>query len=98
MSAASSVSHEEMGKHVRIYIGVFVALLFLTAVTVGISYLHFSKGMAIAVALFVASIKGGLVASIFMHLNDERKIIYWVLGLTLVLFLPLISIPLMLCH
>ena len=91
--------HGHMGVHLKAYILVFMALLFLTAVTVGVSYLHFSHGMAIAVAMFVATVKGGLVAAVFMHLNDERKVIYYVLGLTVVLFLPLISIPIMLlCH
>lgn len=89
-------SHADISKHVRAYIGVFVALLFLTLVTVGVSYLHFTPWMAVTVAMFVATIKGGLVAAVFMHLNDEKKIIYWLLGLTFVLFVPLVCITLML--
>ena len=38
--------------------------------------------MAIAVALFVATIKGSLVACYFMHLISEKKLIYAVLALT----------------
>ncbi|MBI1859753.1 MAG: cytochrome C oxidase subunit IV family protein [Deltaproteobacteria bacterium] len=94
-----AAAHGHMGVHIKAYIGVFMALIFLTVVTVGVSYLHFSHGMAIAVAMFVATVKGGLVAAVFMHLNNEKKVIYWVLGLTAVLFLLLISIPMMLlCH
>ena len=83
---AHAMSVEDVRKTVRGYYVVFGALLFLTAVTVGVSYLDFSTPMAIAVALFVAGIKGSLVALYFMHLIDERKIIYATLGLTAVLF------------
>ena len=38
--------------------------------------------MAIAVALFIATIKGSLVACYFMHLISEKKLIYVVLGIT----------------
>ena len=50
--------------------------------TVGVSYLHLSVGAAIALALFIAAIKGSLVAAFFMHLISERKLIYAVLILT----------------
>jgi caa(3)-type oxidase subunit IV len=54
----------------------------LTIVTVSISYLHLSTPAAIALGLFVAITKGSLVALVFMHLIDERKIIYYTLALT----------------
>lgn len=86
MSGAHELSAEEVKKHVRTYIMVFVALLFLTVVTVGVSYLHLSTPVAVALALFVASIKGSLVALFFMHLSHEKKIIYYTIALTAVLF------------
>ena len=85
---------EEIKKETRIYIVVFVALAALTLVTVGISYLHLGFGAAVALAMFVAAIKGSLVACYFMHLISERKLIYWVLILTLVFFLALMLVPL----
>lgn len=94
----AATSRVEIKKSVRIYLGVFVALLFLTLVTVGISYLHLSPTIAVIAALFVATIKGGLVAAIFMHLNHEKKIIYWVFGFAVALLVPVISISWMLCH
>ena len=45
-------------------------------------------------ALFIATIKGSLVALFFMHLNHERKLIYWVLMLTVVFFFVLMLVPL----
>jgi len=89
---SSSDSPEEIKKAVKLYIGVFVALLFLTVVTVGVSYIHLPVGKAVALALFVASIKASLVALYFMHLSHEKKIIYATLGLTGVLFVFLMSI------
>ena len=47
---------------------------------------------AIAVALFIAVIKGTLVASYFMHLISERKLIYGLLGFTVFFFLGLICL------
>ena len=35
---------EDIKKHVRVYISVFVALMALTLITVAVSYLHLSVG------------------------------------------------------
>ncbi|HTX19702.1 MAG TPA: cytochrome C oxidase subunit IV family protein [Bacteroidota bacterium] len=86
---------EDVRKHVRIYVSVFVALLTLTVVTVTISYLNLSVVPAIIVALVIASVKGSLVASYFMHLISEKKLIYAALGLAAVFFLALIFLPLL---
>ena len=85
---------EDIKKETRVYILVFVALAALTVVTVAVSYLHLSFGAAVVVALFIASIKGTLVAGYFMHLISERKLVYAVLLLTLIFFLALIFLPL----
>ncbi len=41
--------------------------------------------MAVTVAILVATIKGSLVACYFMHLISEKKLIYAVLALTVVI-------------
>ena len=94
-SAASMASDHaaDIDRHVRIYIIVFVSLMALTLITVAVSYLHLPPAMAIAVALFVATIKGTLVACYFMHLISEKKLIYAVLLLTGVFFLALLALP-----
>jgi len=74
------VSH---GPNVRAYLTVFGALLFLTVVTVLVSYWHLPIAMAVAVALAIATLKSALVAAIFMHLKGERAIIYGLLGMTI---------------
>lgn len=87
-------SAEEIKKETRVYVLVFVALAALTVITVAVSTLDLSVGAAVAVALFIAAIKGSLVAAFFMHLISERKLVMAVLILTLVFFLALIFLPL----
>ena len=87
-------SAEEIKKETRVYVLVFVALAALTLVTVGVSYLDLGVGGGIALALFIAAIKGSLVAAFFMHLISERKLIYAVLIVTAAFFLALIFLPL----
>lgn len=73
----------DVSVHVRSYMMVFGALLVLTGVTVALSYFDFGSMQAnIVIALIVASIKAGLVALIFMHLNHERRQIYVLLAFT----------------
>ena len=87
-------AHEDMTKHVRTYLMVFGTLMVLTVITVGVSYLHLPTREQVFVALAIATIKGSLVALFFMHLIDERKLIYAVLALTVIFFAFLIWLPL----
>jgi cytochrome c oxidase subunit 4 len=83
----------DIDRHVRVYITVFVALMALTLITVAVSYLDLPTPMAIAVALFVATVKGSLVACYFMHLISEKKLIYAVLVITAIKFIALMALP-----
>jgi cytochrome c oxidase subunit 4 len=83
----------DIDKHVRVYVIVFVALMALTLITVAISYLDLPPKLAIALALFVATIKGSLVACYFMHLISEKKLIYAVLVITVIKFVALLALP-----
>jgi cytochrome c oxidase subunit 4 len=75
-------AHADHAPNVKLYMGVFAALMVLTVVTVWISKFHLSIGAAVALGMFVASIKAGLVAAVFMHLWGEKKLIFWALGIT----------------
>jgi len=86
-------SPEEVDRYVRAAYFVFGSLLVLTGFTVGAYFLHLPKRFAITLALAIAATKGTLVAAWFMHLVSERKLIFWMLGLTAVLFLPLLLLP-----
>jgi len=94
-AAASMTSDHavDIDRHVRVYITVFVALMALTIITVAISYLDFPTPIAVSVAMFVAIVKGSLVAGYFMHLVSEKKLIYAVLVLTAVFFAALLALP-----
>jgi cytochrome c oxidase subunit IV len=90
----SSQAHDvDIKKHVRTYITVFITLLALTLITVAVSYLHLNMTTAIIVALTIAAVKGSLVASYFMHLISEKKVIYATLILTAVFFIVLMCLP-----
>jgi len=86
------MADQHVEKHVRQYLIVFAALLVLTIITVLASRIDIGVGAGIVLALIIASVKGTLVAGVFMHLfSDKRKIVYTVLIYTgiflLVLFL-----------
>ncbi len=86
------MADQHVEKHVRQYLMVFAALLVLTIVTVLASRIDIGAAGGIILAMIIASVKGTLVAGVFMHLfSDKRKLIYVVLIYTgiflLVLFL-----------
>jgi len=88
-------AQHDVSKHVKIYIGVFVALLFGTILTVALNSIHFdSMNVTIAIALAVAMVKASLVAGFFMHLNAERKAIYVILAFTVFFFMGLMFLTL----
>ena len=86
-----------MTHYIANYRKVFIYLLIGTSLTVWASYMEFNVQNSIAGAVFVgltiAMIKGYLVAANFMHLNSERKLIYWILLLTVFFLALLLFIP-----
>jgi cytochrome c oxidase subunit IV len=56
-----------------LYLRTLLALLFLTIITVGASYIDFGSGNVV-IALFIATIKATLVALFFMHLRYEKPV------------------------
>ena len=89
----SGHSEEAVKKQVALYIRIFLALMALTVVTVAVSYRNLPILWAVAVALFIACIKGSLVAGFFMHLSTEKKIILYVLLLAAFFFIFLLAVP-----
>lgn len=77
----------DLKKEQERYYKVFGALATLTVITVAISSMKVGITLAIILALLVATTKASLVASFFMHLSHERKLIYLVMGLTMFMFL-----------
>lgn len=86
-------THDEIKKHVKIYISVFAALAVLTLVTVAVSYLRLPFWKAVLAALAIATVKASLVAAFFMHLISEKQVISSILILAFVFFLVLLLLP-----
>lgn len=80
----------EIKKEVHLYFKIFGALIVLTVVTVALNHIHAGIVVAVTLALIVAATKASLVASFFMHLAHERKIIYVVMSFTAFFFVCMI--------
>jgi len=89
---------DDVKQRIRTYLMVGATLFVFTGITVGVNQVHLAIPLAITVALLIATFKGSLVASIFMHLNHERKWIYGALLLTVLGFLFLLIIPSLTIH
>ena len=80
-------SVEEIQKAKKTYLMVFVALLVCTCLTYAVAEVesfdmggHGFDGADATVGLIIATFKATLVALIFMHLNHEKKGVYWIFG------------------
>lgn len=79
MSSHHDTSHSDhpidYAKESRTYIAVLAALLFLTVVTVGASYVQFGSSAAnVVIALTIATIKASIVSLFFMHLLHDKPV------------------------
>jgi len=83
-------AHVKHGPSTRNYVGIFVSLAVLTAATVALSYSGFADNTRHALAFVIASIKAILVASIFMHLRFESRVL--VIFAVLPIFLAILFI------
>jgi cytochrome c oxidase subunit 4 len=86
---------ESVRKSIRLYLMIGAALFVFTVITVAVNQLQLAVPAAITLALIIASIKGSMVASVFMHLSHEKKWIYGSLLLTVAFFLVLMLVPLL---
>ncbi len=89
----SSSDPAAIKKSIRTYGVVGGLLLVFTVITVAVNQIHLAIPLAITVALVIATMKGSMVASIFMHLNHEKKWIYGALILTIIFFVALMILP-----
>lgn len=80
---------EEIKKSIRTYLAVFGVLLFGTVLTVAVANWYPLEKLIgghgfdvwdMIVGLAIATTKATLVALIFMHLNHEKKAVYWIFG------------------
>ena len=88
---------EAIQKAKKLYLLIGMALFVFTVVTVAVATVpwldfgdHGFDSKDAVIGLLIASFKATLVASIFMHLNHERKTIYLVLLMSAVMGLVLV--------
>ena len=82
-------------KSIRNYLMIGGVLFVGTVITVLANQVHLAVPLAITVALIIATIKGSMVAAVFMHLNHEKRWVYGALLLTVAFFIVLMFVPLM---
>ncbi|MCC7290980.1 MAG: cytochrome C oxidase subunit IV family protein [Phycisphaerales bacterium] len=87
--------HVDIKAHLRKYYIVFAALAVGTILTVAASQIDATPTQHVLIALFIAICKASLVGAYFMHLISERKALFSILILTVVLFGVLMSLPTM---
>ncbi|MBK1884357.1 cytochrome C oxidase subunit IV family protein [Luteolibacter pohnpeiensis] len=80
-------SVEEIQKAKKTYLMVFAALFACTILTYLVAEWepldmggHGFDGVDATIGLLIALFKASLVALIFMHLNHEKKAVYWIFG------------------
>ena len=91
----SDHSAADIDRRVRGFVIIGASLLVLTGLTVAVAYLELPVKAAVTLALIIASVKASLVAAVFMHLIDERKMVYGVLLTTVLFFIVLIFGPIL---
>lgn len=75
-TAAHDHAHDDGEVHahvapIKFYFAIFGALIFLTFVTVAVSYFDFGSANTV-IAMVVATMKASLVAAFFMHLTHDK--------------------------
>ena len=100
MSTSSTTQHaghhdspEEIRKSLRKYWTIGGVLYVLTVVTVILGFIEMPTVPAIILGMAVAVTKASLVALFFMHLIDEKKLIYYTLLLTVTFFVVCMLVP-----
>ena len=82
---------EEIQEHMKAYWKVGIILLCCTVLTVVVAWITPS----VTIGLLIATVKAGLVAAIFMHLNNEKSMIYKVLMFTVFFAIGLMFLTLL---
>ena len=95
----SDHSAHDVEKSIKKYWFIFFALILGTVITVGAYFVHMeSVALTVTLALFIASVKAFLVAGYFMHLMDERKVIYGIMVSTVFFFIALMGLTIWALH
>ncbi|HUO14569.1 MAG TPA: cytochrome C oxidase subunit IV family protein [Verrucomicrobiae bacterium] len=75
----------------KMYILIWAALMCLTALTGGISFINLGSWSTV-VAFLIATAKAGLVVTFFMHLRYERQRTIWIWAAASAIWLTLLIV------
>lgn len=76
----------------KFHIGIWVGLIILTVMTVLVSVMGIRLvAFSVITALIIATAKAIVVANYFMHMKYENKLIAWLMGVTMFLFVVFIA-------
>jgi caa(3)-type oxidase subunit IV len=65
------------GPEMRLYVAVWLGLLFIVGAEVALTYARLPSGILLAALLALALLEAGLGVMYFMHLKYERRILFW---------------------
>ena len=88
-----SSSNQDVSKMVEIYKKLFLVLAVITALGIGVAFLHMPVWLAIVVAFAIMAVKSKIVIDSFKHLIVGRNVIILLFGLTACFFLTLLLLP-----
>lgn len=91
----SHAVEERAGSHRRTYTQVFLALVVITLIEVGLSFVDLAGGSLTALFLLLSLGKAALVAAFYMHLRDDPPLYTWIFivpALLLIVFVLMASL------
>jgi cytochrome c oxidase subunit 4 len=74
-----------------LYVGIFLALMVLTGVTVGVAFVHLGR-LNFPVALAIAIAKATLVVLFFMHVKYSSRLTKMIVGMALFFLMILFTL------
>lgn len=77
----AEVHHPSYGVNILVWIG----LLSLTAITVSVAGINLG-GLALSVALIIATVKSLFVVNFFMHVKFDNKVVKIFIGICMIVF------------
>ena len=80
--------------YIRLCAVVFLVVLCTTSAMIATSFSHIGEGwtLKVAIILAIAVVNAFLVAGYLMHLLSEKKLVYAVLGFTVIFFIGLMGL------
>jgi len=90
---------EAVKKSIRTYLVIGALLFVFTVITVAVASfefldfgIHGFDWVDAIIGLAIATFKATLVAAVFMHLNHEKKAVYWIFGSGIVFVIGLFGL------